>query len=354
MKITLITGTRPQIIKSAILINLLNEQDVVSFSFVHTGQHYDDNLFNVFINEFGLPKPFNLSLMDNDNYSFLNTVKRLQKLWEKKDDKPDLVMIPGDTDSAFAGALAAVQMNIPVAHIESGVREYDMTMAEERNRRMIDHTASLLFVPTITGWSNLCREKVLGRMSLVGDTNYDVFLQRKEIFLNRDDNIFDDYGVLTIHRAANVDTPGMLSWILQKVDESNKQFIFPVHPRTRKKINELTFKPKNIEFIEPVDYDRMMNLVSHAKIVVTDSGGLQKEAYFANTPCVTLRNATSWEETVEYGANILVGTKHIKDGIEEQYGKKLNNPDGDEVFGNGHASEKIVEVILERAVEIPK
>lgn len=266
-----------------------------------------------------------------------------------------------NTDSAFAAAYAANTLKIPVVHVESGVREYDMTMREERNRRMIDHSAALLCVSTRTGWSNLVSEQVLGKMFLSGDTNYDLFMQRRRIFLSKEMDDFTremygadgDYGVLTIHREANTDFDTLRA-IFDQVNSFGKLMICPMHPRTKKVFDNMSLISngwKNYKFISPVPYDTMMNLIARAKIVVTDSGGLQKEAYFTNTPCVTLREVTAWTETVEYGANVLVGTKNVAEGMEQQFGKELHNP---RVFGDGSASGRIVDIILNNEIKIPR
>jgi len=361
MKVALVTGTRPQIIKSSILIRKLTDEESIDLEFIHTGQHYDNNLFMDFIREFDLFHPFNITTMDNFSYSPTTTMKRLVRLWGNEKAKPDLVIVPGDTDSAFAAAYAANLMNIPVVHLESGVREYDMTMREERNRRLIDHSASLLCVPTQDGWSNLVREHVMGELLFCGDTNYDLFMERRKIFCSQEMSNFTeemcgavgDYGVLTIHREANTNIDTLRS-ILDQVDSFGRKMICPMHPRTKKLLDQMgdvAAKWKNFTFLSPVPYDTMMNLIGRAKIVVTDSGGLQKEAYFINTPCVTLRDVTAWTETVEYGGNVLVGTKNIKEGMEQQFGEKLNNP---KVFGDGTASQQIVSYLRRVPVKIPK
>jgi UDP-N-acetylglucosamine 2-epimerase len=328
MKVALITGTRPQIIKSVPLIRLLMKHDVFDFDFIHTGQHYDDDMFKDFIEEFELPYPYVLC-----DYTFARAMDALLELW--KSDKPDVVIVPGDTDSALVASLVAVNLDIPVIHIEAGVREYDMTMREERNRRMIDHISSILFIPTEIGMFNLQSEGILGEMVLVGDTNYDLFLSGEY-----EDKDARDYGVLTIHRAANVDNAEVLTGILRQIEKSEVFFIFPVHPRTRKMLTDEHLSISNIMYAEPLGHDAMMSLVLDAKIVVTDSGGLQKEAFFANTPCVTMRDVTAWPETVIYGGNKLVGTDKIEEGIRMQYGIKLKNP---KAYGDGSASRLIVE-----------
>ena len=364
MKVALITGTRPQIIKSVPLIKELLKHDEIELKFIHTGQHYDYNMFKGFIKEFELPQPFNISKMDNNDYSFATTVARLLRLWEIECERPDLIIVPGDTDSAFAAAYAASTCDIPLAHLESGVREYDMTMREERNRRMIDHIASLLLVPTQTAWSNLVRENVLGKMLLCGDTNYDLFMQRGHIFLSEalthliaeQYGITEQYGILTIHRAANVDNWKQLYSILRQIIKTGKRFIWPIHPRTKKIVTEYltdVIKDSNIDLIDPVPYDIMMNLVSNASVVVTDSGGLQKESYFALTPCITLRDVTAWPETTEYdNANFLLGDDYIAEQMDIQWGRDLFC--SMDVFGDGGAAEKIVDYILKYSIEVPR
>lgn len=355
MSVSIVFGTRPQIIKSAPIIHEALKSGM-ELKIIHTGQHYDYELSQVFIEEFSLPEPtVNLEVGSGSHaYQTGEIMLRLEKYLLK--DNPSLVLVPGDTNSALAGALASVKLGIPVAHIEAGARCYDMTMAEEVNRRLVDHCSKILFAPTQNCRRNLEKESVLGEIYLVGDTMYDVFLR----FKNRVDecNILDklklpdkEYCLLTLHRAENVDKVERLMGILDGIINSNVKTLFPIHPRTQKKLKEcgISLNNTNIEVIEPVGYVEMLKLLKHAKIVLTDSGGLQKEAFWSRTPCITLRDRTEWIETVDMGVNFLAGANPAKiakaiDLIEKNYDSIMERFTGNP-FGDGDASRRIVDVI---------
>jgi len=356
LRITIIVGTRPQIIKSAPVIQEALRRNL-ALDIIHTGQHYDYELSQIFIKEFNLPEPtVNLNVGSGSHvYQIKEIMLRLEKYL--LESKPSIVLIPGDTNSALAGALAAVKLDFSVAHIEAGARCYDMRMAEEINRRLIDHCSEILFAPTENCKANLERESVLGSIYRTGDTMYDVFLRfrghaDKSDILSRLELSDKEYGLLTLHRAENVDNAERLKRIFKGIIKSSIRIIFPIHPRTKNRLMEsnISLEGTNVKVVEPVGYIEMLKLLKHAKMVITDSGGLQKEAFWSKTPCITLRNRTEWVETVNTGVNFLAGTESDKivqainlvekeyDAIKERF---IGNP-----FGDGRASERIVNVTL--------
>lgn len=358
MKVVIVVGTRPQIIKSAPIVYECLKLDL-NLEIVHTGQHYNYNLSQIFLEKFELPDPkVNLGVGSGSHaYQTGKIMLKLENFLVKH--KPDLVVIPGDTNSALAGALTSVKLRIPLAHIEAGARCYDMRMAEEINRRLIDHCSTLLFAPTVNCKENLEKESVLGQIYLTGDTMYDIFLKfkdeaEKSNILNTLGLSKKEYSLLTLHRAENVDDPSRLKDILTGIAETGINVIFPVHPRTKNRINEykISLSNANIKIIEPVGYVEMLKLLKHAKMILTDSGGLQKEAFWSKTPCITLRERTEWIETVQLGVNFIAGTSKeaivstinmVFNNIDEINSRfnVLNNP-----YGDGNASKKIVEHLI--------
>ncbi|MCC6018700.1 MAG: UDP-N-acetylglucosamine 2-epimerase (non-hydrolyzing), partial [Candidatus Verstraetearchaeota archaeon] len=314
MSVAIVFGTRPQIVKSAPIVYEALRCGL-DLEVIHTGQHYDYLLSQVFIEEFGLPEPVvNLGVGSGSHaYQTGEIMLRLEKYL--MGGRYALVLIPGDTNSALAGALTSVKLGIPVAHVEAGARCYDMSMAEEVNRRLIDHCSKLLFAPTLNCKRNLEKESVVGEIYLTGDTMYDVFLRfrdkaEKSNILEKLNLVDGEYGLLTLHRAENVDDPVRLRSIFEGIKRANIEIIFPIHPRTANRLREygISLEHSNIRIIDPVGYVDMLKLLKHARLVLTDSGGLQKEAFWSKTPCVTLRDRTEWVETVEAGVNFLVGT----------------------------------------------
>jgi len=363
VNVALILGARPQIIKSMPFIRLSNEDKQVKLSIIHTGQHYNYEMTKVFFEEFSLPEPA-VNLKVGSGSHALQTAKmmtRLEPFLQRQ--TPDLVVVPGDTNSTLAGALTAAKLNIPVAHIEAGARSYDNSMPEEINRRLTDHCSSLLFTATENCLRNLLKEGISkDRVNLVGDTMYDVLLQQlpkaeRTAILDQLDLKTKAYALLTLHRQENVDSLENLERILDAIVKLKKLVvIFPLHPRTRKQLRSFNLytvlkEQKHVNLIEPLSYLENISLIKNANLVMTDSGGLQKEAFWLKTPCITLRENTEWVETVQLGANYLVGsnTKRIvktaKDIIEneEELRKKLEklpNP-----FGDGCTSQKILKII---------
>ena len=355
MSIFLVVGTRPQIIKTAPLVLEALRQGL-ELKIIHTGQHYDRELSQVFFEELSSPEPlFNLNVGSGTHvFQTAEIMQRLEK--HLTEEKPSLVLTPGDTNSALASALTSAKMQIPVGHIESGARCYDMKMAEEINRRLIDHCSSFLFAPTRNCQNNLKKESVFGKIYLTGDTMYDAFLDfqsktQSSTILERLQLKDKEYALLTTHRAENVDDPAKLNGIIKAIQTAKMETIFPVHPRTQKRLDEnsICLSSTNIQTIDPVGYIDMLALLKHSKMTITDSGGLQKEAFWSKTPCITIREKTEWTETTEMGVNFITGVDPLKirlaiENIQENYAEIKNrftiNP-----FGDGKASNKIVRII---------
>lgn len=361
LKITLVLGTRPQIIKSAPLIYLAEKDSDIDMQIVHTGQHYDYEMSKEFFDELTLPDPtVNLSVGSGTHaWQTGKMMIKLERVLAK--EKPDLAVVPGDTNSALASALAAAKLHTTVAHIEAGARSYNMDMPEEINRRLTDHCSTLLFAPTKNCVNNLLREGIdEKKIHLVGDTMYDSLLRHlpkamEKKILDKLNLKPEDYAVLTSHRPENVDSPERLRIIMEAMIKLKELVIvFPAHPRTIRRLKEAGLEKKivgkNIRVVKPVEYHEMLNLMNKAKMVFTDSGGMQKEAFWLQTPCVTLRDETEWMETIDLGANVLVGADYkrivmeakriLRDKDMKRRLKAKINP-----FGDGKASEKILNAL---------
>lgn len=317
MKFLTIIGARPQFIKSAPVTKVLRAGGHAEY-LVHTGQHYDHAMSQIFFDELGIPQPdVNLGIGSGSHGQ--QTGEMLIRLEDViLEQEPDWVLLYGDTNSTLAGALAAVKLHVPVAHVEAGLRSFNREMPEEHNRVLTDHCSDLLFCPTQTAVDNLAGEGITQGVHLVGDTMYDAVLQFTEIARQRSTILQDldlepkKYLLATVHRPYNTDTPGNLRNILTALADTGETVIFPVHPRTKIRLGELgldnlTHQVNNLKIIDPVGYLDILMLEQHARVILTDSGGMQKEAYFFGVPCMTLRPETEWIETVESGWNVLVG-----------------------------------------------
>jgi UDP-N-acetylglucosamine 2-epimerase (non-hydrolysing)/UDP-GlcNAc3NAcA epimerase len=319
---------------------------------VHTGQHYDDELSRVFFEELGIPAP-DRQLDIHDGTNTEQTARMLAALAPLLDEvAPDVVLVYGDTNSTLAGALAAAQRRIPVAHVEAGMRSFDRAMPEELNRVLADHASDLLFCSTTTAVDNLTREGVRDGVHLVGDVMADVALAFLPVAEERSTALADHgvepdgYLLMTVHRAGNVDDPERLTRVVEIAEQLPLPAVFPVHPRTRARLRAAGLAERleaAVKVSPPLGYLDFLKLAAHARTVLTDSGGVQKEAYLVGTPCVTLRNTTEWVETVNLGWNVLV---------DLDVGKALGAlmrpvPPGDraELYGGGHAAERIRDVL---------
>lgn len=349
MKIITVLGARPQFIKAAPVSRELrkNHEEII----IHTGQHYDPNMSDIFFEELKIPKPdYHLAVGSGSHGK--QTGEMLVKIEEiVLKEKPDYLLVYGDTNSTLAGALVASKLHVPVIHIEAGLRSFNKHMPEEINRIMTDHVSEFLFCPTDTAVKNLKDENISHNVYNIGDVMYDAVLYNKEIAAKRSSILEkerlskDGYLLLTIHRAENTDNPEKMKNILSALARMEETKVWPIHPRTKHKLADygidLTDIP-NLIIINPVGYLDMLTLEANAKKIVTDSGGVQKEAYFMKVPCVTVREQTEWVETLESEANILVGTDTEK--LVQAVAKEVS-PEYREVFGDGKASEQIVDIL---------
>ena len=345
LKLVSIVGARPQFIKVAALSRAIDASGFIDHWVIHTGQHYDYNMSKMFFDELSIPEPhLNLGLKS----------ELLDKMWLRLEDvlreeKPDWVVVYGDTVSTLAGALAAVGNDIPVAHVEAGVRCFNVKVPEETIRVNVDRMSSLLFAPTETAVKNLAAEGMTKGVYNVGDVMYDSFLYNRPgdppppHLLEP-----DDYYLATIHRTRNTDSD-YLFLILEALRSLNQHIVLPLHPRTREAAERNGLSLEGLDITHPISYRAMLNFEMNAKLILTDSGGVQKEAYWWNVPCVVLRDETEWPELVEDGASKLAGpnTAAIRDVVEEFEADDCELPPGrQDIFGTGHASEAIVETLL--------
>ena len=348
MKAVSIVGARPQFIKAKPIINDLRRKKIEHI-LLHTGQHYDYEMSKIFFDELDIPEPdYNLEVGSyTQGKQTALMLERIEKVLLK--EKPDIVVVYGDTNSTLAGALAAVKLSMLVAHIEAGLRSYRLDMPEEVNRVLTDRISKFLFCPTKTAVKNLKNEGMVKGVYLVGDVMYDAFLDSQKLLSKR--KILSKlelkpkgYLLLTIHRQENTNNFKNLKSILSALIKAKEKIVFPIHPRTKKALKKIEgFKLKNFLPIKPVSYLDMLVLEKNAKKILTDSGGVQKEAYWLGVPCITLRNETEWVETVKEGWNILAGTNKQKiiNAIKQF---KPRDSQG-KYFGNGQVAEKIVRTL---------
>lgn len=313
MKLLTVIGARPQFIKSSMISKEIAATHGVEEILVHTGQHFDKNMSEVFFSELGIPNPdYNLGIGGGSHGEMTGKqLIGLEKVLLK--ERPDCVLVYGDTNSTLAGALAATKLHIPIAHIEAGLRSFNRKMPEETNRVLTDHMSDYLFTPTRTACSNLINEGIAAsKVRLVGDIMYDAALHFMELSEVKSSVVSklkldnQEYILATIHRAENTDSPERLRNIFRAFSRSKHQIIMPVHPRTGSKLKEHhILLPKNVTLIDPVGYLDMIQLEKNASYIFTDSGGIQKEAYFYNVPCITFRAETEWTELLDSGVNVL-------------------------------------------------
>lgn len=383
MKVATIVGARPQFIKAAAVSKELRKfaQEVL----IHTGQHYDHKMSDLFFRELSIPESdYNLRIGSGTHG--MQTGRMLESIEEVlMNEKPDWVLVYGDTNSTLAGALAAAKLHIPVAHIEAGLRSYNFSMPEEINRRLTDQLSTLLFCPTVIAVNNLLKEGYLNIVNSgnlittelpikntvtcnpvvanVGDVMNDIFTfitrtfkeEKTSRVLSKYCITKKEYALATIHRAENTDNKGMLANIIQAFSKLEMKVLWPLHPRTKKQIMEFGLErelkaTQNIFLINPVGYAEMMLLLNHAFCLVTDSGGLQKEACMAGVPCYTCREETEWQETLQNGSNVLVGLgakrllKFIRNSSRINKNNSEENNSGNP-YGNGNAAQLIASIL---------
>jgi UDP-GlcNAc3NAcA epimerase len=319
MKIASVVGVRPQFVKASVVSRELrkNHEEIL----IHTGQHYDYEMNKIFFEELCIPEPdYYLGVGSGlHGYQTGEMLRKIEEIFIT--EKPDLVLTYGDTNSTLAGALAASKLGIKNAHVESGLRSFDRSMPEEINRILTDHCSDILFCPTQNAVNNLKKEGITENVYLTGDVMVDSLLFNKEIAEAQSSILSDlnlknkDYLVATIHRASNTDNKEHLLNIIEAFQELNENIVFPVHPRTEKLLKNYGLYDSlssSVTLIEPLGFLDFIKLMNHAKMILTDSGGVQKEAYILKVPCVTLRENTEWTETIEDGWNILVGSDKNK------------------------------------------
>lgn len=368
MKIVTVIGARPQFIKAAAVSRAIqHSKQKIEEILVHTGQHYDYLMDQVFFEELELFKPdYHLGVGSGSHGKQTGIMlERIEAVLQK--EKPEVVLVYGDTNSTLAGALAAAKLNIPIAHVEAGLRSYNRRMPEEINRVLTDHLSTFLFCPTTQAVKNLSKEGIRNEkgkvVKKVGDVMYDSILYYSELAekkstILKDLGLFNpesairipQYYLVTLHRAENTDDPKNLKSILKALHEIGKEspVILPLHPRTKKmmKIHHISPDHERIKLIDPVSYLNMLTLERHAKAILTDSGGVQKEAYWFRVPCVTLREETEWVETVRSGWNVLAGTEteRIIEGVLRAKDRKPHRKTPN-VFGNGKSAGKIIKLL---------
>lgn len=354
MKIVTVIGARPQFIKAATVSRVLKENKIPEI-IVHTGQHYDSNMSDIFFDEMAIPKPNHFLKINGLSHGAM-TGQMLEKIEDVlKDEKPDFVMVYGDTNSTLAGALAASKLHIPIAHVEAGLRSFNMKMPEEVNRILTDRISTKLYCPTHTAIENLKREgfdNIHCEMLLSGDVMYDAALfysERSEKYETLKSHKLQAgaYFLATIHRAENTDNLNNLKSIVEALNELHKQYpvVLPLHPRTRKILADQNIST-SFQIIEPVGYFDMLNLIRGSRMVLTDSGGLQKEAYFFQKFCVTMRDQTEWVELVNGHCNTLTGadTHKIHQAVQQFEQRKFDSKS--DLYGTGIAAKTIVENLI--------
>ena len=348
MKLFSIVGARPQFIKLAPLSKLLSQfhEEII----VHTGQHYDYQMSEGIFKDLGIRSP-DIHLEIERSNPTLQITEMMLKLEEAMlEQKPELIIVFGDTNSTIAGALIAAKLCIPIVHIEAGLRSYNRNMPEEVNRIVTDHVSRFLFAPTQTASDILKKEGLEEFTFLTGDIMVDTIRNNSKIALEKSNIISDlsltenNYNVLTLHRNYNVDHPEILSHVLDEIGQLDEITIFPVHPRTKKKITAEYSVSKNIQMIEPLGYLDFITLETFAKRIITDSGGIQKEAYILKKPCITLRTETEWVETVEENWNLLINPSKQK--IFEEISSFKVPENQCNIFGE-NVSHKMVKIINE-------
>ena len=351
MRILTVVGARPQFVKAAAFSRIVRRRHPEIL--VHTGQHYDPSMSDVFFDELALQHPDHHLGVGSGSHGAQTAqmLERLEAVMQR--EGPDAVVIYGDTNSTLAGALAAAKLGIPLAHVEAGLRSFVRDMPEEINRLVADRLSACLFAPTRTAVDNLALEGIVAGVTMTGDIMYDVLLQHtadaeKSRILSDLALTSGAYALATIHRAANTDDPRRLAEIFDALARLREPVIVPLHPRTRAALMGTDIEVEApVRIVDPVGYLDMLALERNARIVLTDSGGVQKEAYLLGVPCVTLRDETEWVETLEYGWNVLAGA----DAERILAAAHRPRPPGDPppVFGDGHAAEKMV-AALEQGV----
>jgi len=350
MKILTVVGARPQFVKAATISRQISSDPDTEEILVHTGQHFDENMSEIFFKEMEIPKPkYNLDINALSHGAMTGRMlEGIEKLILK--EKPDAVLVYGDTNSTLAGALAAKKLHVPIGHVEAGLRSFNMDMPEEVNRILTDRISDFLYCPTDTALTNLKREgfdSFSSELVRTGDVMYDAAMYYSERSADKATIAakipFAEFALCTLHRAENTDSPERLTELVKGINRVHAELpvVLPLHPRTRQKLKEFSLE-LNVHVLDPVGYFDMVELLKKCNLVMTDSGGLQKEAFFFGSPCITLRDQTEWVELVEHGFNVLVGSKAsaLHAAFEDMTSRKLDfNVD---LYGDGKAAGKIL------------
>ncbi len=342
-----IVGARPQFVKAAPVSRAL--ASAFDEKLIHTGQHYDYGMSEVFFEQLGIAPHYNLGVGSGSHAEQTGGMMiALERLFSEI--KPDLALVYGDTNSTLAGALVAAKAGIPLAHVEAGLRSYNRAMPEEINRVVADHLSNILFCPTEAAVQNLAKEGIRENVYNVGDVMYDALLHNLEQARKRSTVLSDldlqagQYALVTVHRAANTDEPANMTAILTALGRLPTRIVFPLHPRTRKLLARYGLSaPPNVSLLEPVGYFDMLILEENANCILTDSGGMQKEAYLLGVRCITLRDETEWVETVEAGWNYLAGAR--VEQIQVAYETWFPGGARPALYGDGHAGQKICVIL---------
>ena len=350
MKILTILGARPQFIKAGSVSREIAKHKEIDEIIVHTGQHYDANMSDIFFDEMKIPKPDYFLGIGGKSHGAMTgqMIEKIEEVCLK--EKPDWVMVYGDTNSTLAGAIVASKLHIKLAHIEAGLRSFNMKMPEEVNRILTDRVSNILFCPTDTAVQNLKNEgydNLDVNVVKSGDVMQDGAMFYKKLAQKPSCDIQENYILCTIHRAENTDDATRLKDIFAALNEiaQQKQIILPLHPRTKKILKELQIDTDNLTIIDPIGYLEMVWFIDNCSLVMTDSGGLQKEAYFFQKQCITLRDETEWVELVENGFNTLVGADKMKILVAFNNTSVFHSKDLD-LYGGGKASENIIGELL--------
>jgi UDP-GlcNAc3NAcA epimerase len=353
MRIVSVVGARPQFVKLAVLCRAMAKRPEIAHSIVHTGQHYDDAMSGSFFRDLGIPDPdHNLEVGSGTHGR--QTAAMIQGLEPVLAAlQPDWVLLYGDTNSTAAGAMVAAKMHIKIAHIEAGLRSFNRQMPEEINRIVSDHLSDVLFSPTAAGLDNLRREGLADRAVVCGDVMYDAVLAKLLELENYVDSTAyawsaGSYALATVHRAENTDDSQRFGTLLQGLESVAREIcpvVMAVHPRTRKLLEQLQWAPPQVSVIPPLSYSDMLLFEKRARMILTDSGGVQKEAYFLRVPCVTLRDETEWIETLKNSCNVLAGASDPARILAAATRTGTAGPWGD-YFGDGNAGERIVDELI--------
>lgn len=350
-RILTVVGARPQFVKAAVVSKAMSRFSELSETIVHTGQHYDANMSSLFFEELDIPAPSHHLAIGGNSHG-ANTGRMIEATERiMQEARPDLVLVYGDTDSTLAGALAAAKLDIPVAHVEAGLRSFNRQMPEEINRVLTDHLSTLLFVPSQSAATQLAREGIDRGVVDVGDVMHDAvnafapIAQASSTIINRLGVQPKAYVLATVHRKENTDDPVRLAAIFAGLGRSSMPIVLPLHPRTKSRMTSMGVNPPaNAMLVDPLGYFDMMALEASAHVIATDSGGVQKEAYFHGVPCITMRDETEWTELVDAGANELTGADADKIGAALASVAAIPRGAGG-IYGCGDASQKIAHEI---------